>query len=59
MYQTVNDPSGVLAIFAGGRIKPISFRWRHRLYKIQKVAKTWKAPAGKYQRRRKKKELTS
>ena len=48
MYQTVGEPIEVLALFNQGQIKPVSFKWRQRVYKIAQVTKKWSSPAGKY-----------
>lgn len=48
MYEAIQEPIEVLAAFNKGQIKPLSFKWRQRVYKIAKVTQKWSSPAGKY-----------
>ncbi|OGC87305.1 MAG: hypothetical protein A2142_03260 [candidate division Zixibacteria bacterium RBG_16_48_11] len=48
MYQNIAEPIEVLAVFNKKQIKPLSFKWRQRVYKIARVTQQWSSPAGKY-----------
>ena len=48
MYQTLGEPIEVLAVFQKGKIKPLSFKWKSRVYKISRITSHWSAPVGKY-----------
>lgn len=41
MLEAVNHPIEVLSLFRDGRIRPLRFRWRGRVYKVQRVSGEW------------------
>ena len=41
LVEKIREPIRVLADFAGGRAKPISFCWRNRRYQIVKMNAQW------------------
>jgi hypothetical protein len=48
MYRDITEPIEVMAVFSRGQIKPLSFKWRQRVYKIRTVTQRWHSPSGKY-----------
>jgi hypothetical protein len=51
MYQEVEEPIDVIAVFEKGRMRPLRFRWKNRVYKIQKVTGDWHSDVGRYRLR--------
>jgi hypothetical protein len=41
MFESVSDPVDVLTAFVEGRMKPIRFRWKGRVVRVQKVSGEW------------------
>ena len=37
MFETLNDSVDVLAVFEGGRLRPLRFRWKGRVIRIGRV----------------------
>jgi hypothetical protein len=48
MYQEIEEPVDVIAVFEKGRMSPVRFKWKERVYKISKVTGTWHSEVGKY-----------
>ncbi|OGM17678.1 hypothetical protein A2V56_03735 [Candidatus Woesebacteria bacterium RBG_19FT_COMBO_42_9] len=48
VYKSIGEPIQVYALFTNCKIKPISFKWSTKVYKVSKVTQTWNASAGKY-----------
>ena len=46
MYQNIEEPIEVLALFQQGKILPLKFRWKGRTYKIKRLENKWKSDAG-------------
>ncbi|MBC8204491.1 hypothetical protein ISS30_04185 [bacterium] len=46
-YEDINDPIEVIALFSAGKLQPIKFRWRGRVYKIQRVNGRWESDEGR------------
>jgi hypothetical protein len=46
MYQDIEEPVDVIAIFENGAMKPLRFRWNGRAIKVHRVTGTWKADVG-------------
>lgn len=40
------DPIEVIALFRCGKVEPIKFRWRERVYRVIKVNGIWKEKDG-------------
>ncbi len=60
MYQEISvadpDPEGeesidVIALFEKGRMRPVRFRWKERVYRIVKVTGDWQSEVGRYRLR--------
>lgn len=37
MYQAVNEPIEVVAIFNGKKVEPVFFKWGNRQYRVERV----------------------
>lgn len=42
----LNEPVEVLTHFDAGRVRPLRFRWRGRIYRVEKVNGTWSRAKG-------------
>jgi len=51
MYQEINDPVDVLALFEDGTIKPQRFRWKGHVHKVAQVTGRWKTDKGAFRLR--------
>jgi len=50
MYQELNDPVDVLALFQDGSIKPERFRWKGHVHRVAQVTGSWKTDKGEFLR---------
>ena len=41
MVEKVQEPIEVLSRFVEGKIQPVRFRWRGRVYTVSTIASTW------------------
>ena len=48
MYQDLDDPVEVIAVFSHQQLRPLRFKWKDRVYKITRVTGTWKKLEGEY-----------
>ncbi len=48
MYQDLDDPIEVIAVFNDHQLKPVRFKWRDRVHKIAKVTGSWKKLEGQH-----------
>jgi hypothetical protein len=48
MFETLNDPVDVLTSFLNGRMRPLRFRWRGRVIRVQKVTGEWTRREGSH-----------
>lgn len=46
-FEDINDPIEVIVLFRGGKIRPVKFRWKDRVYKIERVNGGWVSDEGK------------
>ena len=46
MYQDIEEPVDVIALFEAGRLQPVKFRWNGRPIKIKQVTGSWKTDVG-------------
>ncbi len=46
VFEEPNEPVEVLTHFENGRVHPLRFRWRGRVYKVEKVHGNWSQPKG-------------
>jgi len=46
-FEDINDPIEVIAVFRQGKLRPLKFRWRDRVYKIERVNGGWVTDEGK------------
>lgn len=46
MYQDLDEPIDVIAVFDKGTLRPLRFRWKGRSLHIARVTGSWKAPKG-------------
>ncbi len=46
MYQDIEESVDVIALFEGGRLQPIKFRWKGRAIKVKQVTGSWKSDVG-------------
>jgi hypothetical protein len=48
MYQDMDEPIEVVALFERHKMRPVRFRWSGRTYKISEVTGDWKTDIGAY-----------
>jgi len=48
MYQDVDEPIDVIAVFEKSRLRPVRFKWKDRVYKVTKVTGSWQSDVGRY-----------
>jgi hypothetical protein len=41
MIESIHDPIEVIAVFTGGVMKPVRFRWKNKTVKIARVTGDW------------------
>lgn len=46
MFETLNEPVDVLTAFLEGRVRPLRFRWKGRVVRIQRVTGEWSRREG-------------
>ena len=46
MFEALNDPVDVLTAFVDGQVRPLRFRWRGRVVRVQKVTGAWSRREG-------------
>jgi hypothetical protein len=46
VYQDIEEAVDVIALFEGGRMRPIRFRWNGRSISIKQVTGAWKSDVG-------------
>lgn len=46
-YEEIGDRVEVIALFREGRIQPLKFRWRGRVYRIERVNGEWITDEGR------------
>ncbi len=51
VYQDIEEPVDVIAVFEKSKMRPIRFRWKNRVYKISQVTGTWCSEIGRYRYR--------
>jgi hypothetical protein len=47
MFVSLNDPVDVLTVFVEGRMEPLRFRWRGRVFRVKKITGRWNRREGK------------
>jgi len=40
-FESLNDPVDVLSVFAGGKVRPLRFRWQGRVVRVRTVSGEW------------------
>ena len=45
-YEEIGDRLEVIALFRDGRIHPLKFRWRDRVYRVERVNGEWTSDEG-------------
>lgn len=50
MIEEIGENVTVLASFADGRLQPVVFKWRNRIYRQLSVASSWSDYEGQYKR---------
>ncbi len=46
MYQELDEPIDVIAVYEKGILRPLRFLWKDHSHKITHVTGTWKSPKG-------------
>jgi hypothetical protein len=41
MIESIHDPIEVIAVFSGGVMKPVRFRWKNKTVKVARVTGDW------------------
>ena len=50
MYEKLDEPIAVLALFEDGHLRPLRFRWNGRAYSITKITGHWIVHEGQSKR---------
>ena len=45
-FEDIRDPIEVIVVFRGGKMRPLKFRWRERVYKIERINGGWVSDEG-------------
>ena len=45
--EEIEEPIEVIALFRQGRLSPLKFRWRERVYRVMRVNGTWSRNEGR------------
>ncbi len=45
-FEDISENIEVIAVFQAGKLKPLRFRWKGRVYRIQRVNGSWKSDEG-------------
>lgn len=48
MIQEINEPVAVLTRFSGGQLDPLRFKWKNRIFDIERVTGKWEEHDGQY-----------
>jgi len=51
VYQDVEEPIDVIAVFEKSRMRPLRFKWNDRVYRISQVTGMWCSEIGRYRYR--------
>ncbi len=46
MYQKIDEPIDVVAVFEGSRVRPVRFRWQGRTYRLKEITASWQTRVG-------------
>ena len=45
-YEDIQDKIEMIALFQDGRIRPLKFRWKERVYRVERVNGEWVSDEG-------------
>ncbi|MBZ0263506.1 hypothetical protein K8I28_02455 [bacterium] len=45
-YENIGDRVDLIALFEKGKLEPLKFRWRDRVYRVQRVNGEWVSDEG-------------
>ncbi|MEE9118559.1 MAG: DUF6504 family protein [Calditrichia bacterium] len=45
-YEEINEPISVITFFQNGKLHPLRFKWKSKVYKITKVNNHWSEQIG-------------
>jgi hypothetical protein len=48
MIQEINEPITVLTRFSGGQLDPLRFKWKNRVFDIERITGKWEEHDGQY-----------
>jgi hypothetical protein len=48
MIQDINEPVTVLTRFSGGQLDPLRFKWKNRVFDVDRVTGKWEEHDGQY-----------
>jgi hypothetical protein len=48
MIQEINEPVTVLTRFSGGQLDPLRFKWKNRVFDVDRVTGKWEEHDGQY-----------
>ena len=48
MIQDINEPVTVLTRFSGGQLDPLRFKWKNRVFNVDRVTGKWEEHDGQY-----------
>ena len=48
MIQDINEPISVLTRFSGGKMDPLRFKWKSRVFDVDRVTGKWEVREGQF-----------
>ncbi len=48
MIQDINEPISVLTRFSGGKMDPLRFKWKSRVFDVERVTGKWEVREGQF-----------
>jgi len=46
-FEDIRDPIEVIVVFREGKMRPLKFRWRDRVYKVERINGGWVSDEGR------------
>jgi hypothetical protein len=46
LYEGLQEPIAVIALFESGKLSPLRFRWGGRVYRVREITGRWVVPKG-------------
>lgn len=46
MFESIQDPVDVLTAFVAGKVEPLRFRWKGRVFRVRRITGRWSRREG-------------